>query len=137
MRIRHIILFRSQRYAPAHYVAGLSVECIIRAYRARVSKLFDERHDLYELARAARFFDLFPADRSEQLAAAFGTVVAQWVNAHRFRSEACLRAFLVERKLYAGIRGDLLRGRTRMIVNAALDLVAVGVNKWQSRQTKR
>jgi len=35
----------------------------------RVSVEFDERHDLYELARAARFFDLFPKERAAALSA--------------------------------------------------------------------
>jgi hypothetical protein len=34
----------------------------------RVSVEFDERH-LYELARAARFFDLFPKERAAALSA--------------------------------------------------------------------
>jgi hypothetical protein len=34
--------------------------------------------------------------------------------------------------MFAGIRGDLLEVRSKMIVNAALDLVAAGVSRWQS-----
>src|SRR5205085_2036661 len=99
------------------------VECIVRAYRTRVTRQFDERHDLYELARAAGFLDMFPPHRVEQLSAAFGTVVAQWNNSHRFRSEDSLRRFLTERALFRGVKGELLLARSRMIVNAALDLV--------------
>jgi hypothetical protein len=123
-------LLVDRQYVLAHYVAGLAVECIVRAYRTRRSHQFDERHDLYELARAARFFDLFPPDRVEALTASFGVVAGQWVNTHRFRSEASLRKFLAERRLFAGLKGDLLYGRTRIIVNAAFDLVTLGVAKW-------
>jgi len=125
------LLLGERRFVLAHYVAGLAVECIIRAYRTRLSAVFDERHDLYELARAARFFELFPANRAPALSAAFGIVVAQWVNTHRFRSEASLRKFLTEHRLFRGIKGDLLAARSRMIVNAAWELVNIGVSKWQ------
>lgn len=126
-----LLLFEHRQYVLAHYVAGLGVECIIRAYRTKLAAPFDERHDLYELARAARFFDLFPSARVRALSAAFGTVAAQWVNTHRFRSESALRKFLTERKLYMGVKGDLLHARTRLIVNAAFELVTMGVTQWQ------
>lgn len=125
-------LLSQRRAVLAHYVAGLAVECIIRAYRVRKSASFDERHDLYELARAASFFDLFPPDRAESLSASFGIVVAQWVNTHRFRSEDCLRKYLTERRKYAGVKGDVLYGTSRMIVNAAFELVSLGVHQWRA-----
>ena len=125
-------LLELREFVLAHYVAGLALECIVRAYRTRMTRVFDERHDLYELARAAGFFSLFPPHRTESLSAAFGTVVAQWINTHRFRSEDSLRKFLTERKLFSGIKGDLLYGRTRLIVNAAFDLVTLGVVEWES-----
>lgn len=124
-------LLTSQRYVLAHYVAGLAVKCVVCAYRLKIATEFDERHDLRELARAARFFDLFPLARAEALSTAFGIVVTQWENAHRYRSEDSLRKFLVERKLFRGIKGDLLEGRARIIVNAAFDLVTLGVTRWQ------
>ena len=123
-------LFESRQYVLGHYVAGLAVECIVRAYRTRRSRQFDERHDLYELARAAGFLELFPAARAEAMTAAFGVVATQWINTHRFRSEASLRKFLTERRLFAG-KGELLHDRTRMIVNAAFELVTLGVSRWQ------
>lgn len=125
-------LLEEREFVLAHYVAGLAVECIVRAFRTRKSRVFDERHDLYELARAAGFFDMFPPHRTESLTAAYGTVVAQWINTHRFRSEDALRKFLTERQLFKGIKGDLLYGRTRMIVNAAFDIVTFGVIEWKS-----
>jgi hypothetical protein len=123
-------LFHARQFVLGHYVAGLAVECIVRAYRVKRSAQFDERHDLHELARGARFFDLFPPDRVELLTSAFGVVTAQWVNAHRFRSEASLRKYLTERRLFAG-EMDLLHARTRLIVNAAFNLVTLGVSRWQ------
>jgi hypothetical protein len=124
-------LFKLRRFVLANYVAGLAVECILRAYRMIVSAQFDERHDLYELARAARFFDLFPPDRAESLTASFATVATQWENSHRYRTEDALRRYLTERALFRGLKGDLVEGRTRIMVNAAFDVVSFGVSRWQ------
>jgi len=124
-------LVAAKRYVLANYVSGLAVECVIRAYRLKISSEFDERHDLRELARAARFFDLFPPQRLQALSIAFTNVVLQWENSHRYRSEDSLRKFLVERKLFRGIKGDLLAARAHIIVNAAFDLVSLGVSQWQ------
>jgi hypothetical protein len=44
----------------SYYAAGLAVKCMLRAYRYRVDRQFEERHDLYELAKAGRFFELVP-----------------------------------------------------------------------------
>lgn len=42
-------LHEAGRYAAAHYVAGLAVECLFRAYRRRIDPEFDARHDLDQL----------------------------------------------------------------------------------------
>lgn len=123
-------LYQSGRYVLAHYVAGLSVECLLRAYRYRLDPAFDERHNLYLLAKAARFYDVVPQRETEKVSAALGAVIAQWQNNHRFRSESALRSFLVERKLYVGIKGDFVKENTRRIVNAAFEIVNLGSVRW-------
>ncbi|MCY2954152.1 MAG: hypothetical protein NTU53_19625 [Planctomycetota bacterium] len=125
-------LYDSRRYTLAHYVAGLAVECIFRAYRYRIDPVFDERHDLHLLAKSARFYDIFPERHVEKISAALGVVVTQWLNNHRYRSEAALRSFLADRKLYVGIKGDFVKENSRRIVNAALDLVSLGVIRWKN-----
>lgn len=125
-------LYRSERYVLAHYVAGLAVECMLRAYRCRITPEFEERHDLRLLAKAARFYDIIPAKHQERTIAALGVVFLQWENGHRFRSTAALRAFLVERRLYAGIKGDFVKENSRRIVNAAFDVVNMGVSQWKA-----
>lgn len=124
-------LYRQERFVLAHYVAGLAVECMFRAYRRRIDSVFDSRHDLYELAKASRFFDVVPENRARAIRAALGVVYGQWQNDHRYRSEDALRRFLVEKKLYLRIKGDLVKENTRRVVNAALDLVTLGGSQWE------
>ena len=125
-------LYKSGRYVLAHYVAGLAVECLFRAYRCRVDKTFDERHDLQNLAKAGRFFSVIPPEQNQIISAALGVVVSQWQNGHRYRSAASLRSFLAEHKLYLRIKGDFVKENTRRVVDAALELINLGVMRWKS-----
>ncbi len=118
------------RYALAHYVAGLAVECMLRAYRHRIDPEFDERHDLRALYKAARFDEIVPPALQEQIGTARSIVDSQWQNNHRFCSEEYLRSFFKRGALDRGIRGDFLKERTRRIVNAAFEIVSTGNKQW-------
>ena len=123
-------LHETGRYVLAHYVAGLSVECIFRAYRHRIDPQFDERHDLYELYKAAQFDEIVPEGREEEIGVALTEVVRRWNNDFRFRSETSLRSYLKRAHLDRGIRGNFLKESSRRIVNAAFALVDLGVCQW-------
>lgn len=83
-------LDKERDFVLAHYVSGLSVECIFRAFKSRLDPVLDERHDLRQLARSGRFLDLVSGEQQQRLAAALGEVVRRWDNAHRFRCEQSL-----------------------------------------------
>lgn len=124
-------LHTSQRFALAHYVAGLAVECMLRAFKSRLDPVLYERHDLDRLARHGRFFDGASEKRAPVIAARLGEVVTRWDNGHRYRSESALRKFLTSRRLFAG-KGDLLTNSSRRIVNAAVEVVTFGAEQWKN-----
>ena len=128
-------LYSMRRYVLAHYVAGLAVECLFRAYRRRIDKTFDERHDLRLLEKVCGFSDIVPDGQRKIISAALGDVVARWRNDHRYRSEESLRRFLKEKRLSLKIQGDFVKENSRRIVNAALQLVNLGDTSWK-RNTK-
>ena len=123
-------LYQTGRFVLAHYVAGLAVECILRAYRYRIDPEFDARHDLDKLYKMARFADIVGPSQVERMSAAMELVLIQWSNNHRFRSEDALRKRFVKLGLYAGIKGDFMKELSRRIVNAAAEVVSVGVARW-------
>lgn len=122
-------LDEEREFVLAHYVAGLSVECIFRAYKSRINPVLDERHDLRQLARSGRFLDRVSGEQQQRLAAALGEVVRRWDNAHRFRCEKALRKFLKDRRLFPR-KGDVLEDSSRRITNAAIEIVSLGVQQW-------
>ncbi len=125
-------LYDSGRFVLANYAAGLAVECVLRAYRVMIDPEFDSRHDLDKLYSLAKFADVVPSQRVEEVTAALGDVVNLWSNDHRFLTEVALRKRWTKRKLYEGIRGDFVKERTRQLVNSASTIVNLGVARWKS-----
>ena len=122
-----------QASALSHYLAGVSVECMLRAYRSRLDIEFDSRHDLYELARAARFDEIVPQRKTAEYNAALVEVAQRWFNNLRYCSDAALLQFLRKARLDRRVKGDILKESSRRIVNSAEIIVALGVAKWNSR----
>ena len=116
------------RYVMAHYLAGLAVECLLRAYHYRLSPVFSGRHDLQALYRDAQFDAVVPPVDKEKVNAALTEIVRRWSNSHRYRSEEALRLFLWRANL--GRKGKFVRESSRRIVNAAIVIVEIGVLKW-------
>jgi hypothetical protein len=125
-------LYNAGRYVLANYLAGLSVECMLRAYRHMVDPNFDSRHDLDRLYSVARFADATPKRHIESITAALGTVMLLWSNDHRFLTLSALRKRWAERGLFKGIRGNFEKELVRRTVNAAEQIVAIGAARWKS-----
>jgi hypothetical protein len=127
-----IELYGASRFVLANYVAGLSAECMFRAYRHMIDPEFDSRHELGKLYQLAGFGDVVPSNRIEDVTAALGDVVACWSNDHRFLSLAALRKRWAKQKLFTRIKGDFVKEVVRRTVNAASLLVSIGEARWKS-----
>jgi hypothetical protein len=117
-------------YTLALYVAGVAVESMFRAYRCRIDPVFDSRHNLYELAKAARFIEIVPATRLDEYDSALSKVATRWTNNHRYRSDAAMRAFFRRAQLSRGIKGDFLKENCRRAIDGAFVLIRIGAEKW-------
>jgi hypothetical protein len=73
-------LYANGRWVLANYVAGLAVECMLRAYRHMMDPSFDSRHDMERLSKLANFMDIVPAHDVGALIAAMGCVISYWSN---------------------------------------------------------
>ncbi len=99
-------------YALSMYVAGVSVECFLRAFKMLKDKTFDERHDLRRLFKASGMLSVDPTvlrasgltesqihQHHCELQTALADVYKLWSNEYRFASEDRLRAHLKSRIL--------------------------------------
>ena len=117
-------------YYYAHYFSGLSVECMLRAYRLRISRTFDARHDLYELARYARFFDLVSSELQTEYSAKFITLNLRWRSNQRYMSEEQLRRYLSGLRADFDKRGERFKNNSSTVYQLAYDIVKLGDRKW-------
>ena len=133
--LQHITVAREvydfEWYAPANYLAGLAVECVLRAYRTMIDPAFDARHDLGLLFRLARFGDVIPPQDIVRVSTALDVVVTLWSNDHRFLDESALRRRGTKRRRYRGIKGDFLKERVRQLVAASDIIVTTGAVRWK------
>lgn len=124
-------LYRAGRYVLAHYVAGVAVECMLRAYRFRRDPEFDARHDLYRLLHSS---GMIPVLRPEEVYAANSAIASvnfRWANDFRYRCDANLRKYLKRIGADRGIKGNLLKENARRSKDAALTFVRIGVKAWK------
>lgn len=125
-------LYDLSRFSESNYIAGLAVECMLRAYRVMRDPEFDSRHDLHQLYRLARFGDVIPPSDALRATAALEQVIALWSNDHRFLDDSSLRKRWARRRLYEGVKGDFLKERVRQLVNASGTIVSIGAARWKT-----
>lgn len=123
-------LHDANRYVMSHYLAGLAVECILRAYLYRLSPVFSGRHDLQILYRDAKFDSIVAPEDNERVNTAVIEVTRRWTNSHRYGSEDALRLFL--RRARIGRTGKFVRESSRRIVEDAAIIVEIGVKEWKA-----
>lgn len=120
-----------RRYFLAHYFAGVAVECLLRAYLLRISPEFDSRHDLYQLARESRFFDLVPSELQREYGRKFTMLNLRWRSNHRYATEEQWRKYLSGLKADFSMKGERAKNNSRTVLNIAYDIVSLGDNKWK------
>jgi transposase-like protein len=131
-------------YPLAYYLAGLAVVCLFRAYTELVDAEHDAKHDLRRHMESARFLEFMPAEDREAILANVTDVRTRWLNKHRYSSKASLRRYLNESELYrlAGnrtIKGGqdrILQHNWDVLLNAALDLLTLGIERWETSKIK-
>ncbi len=141
----HLYREGTGNYAVTMYVAGLAVECLLRAFMLRRGKTaFESRHNVLLLVKESGMLAV-DRDRLEEkgltsaqienhekeLWASVNDVFILWHNNYRFASEARLLAHLKKMKLYEGVRGDPLKANALRLLTAAQRFIDRGVLQWR------
>jgi len=123
-------LYERRHYVMAHYVAGVAVECVLRAYRFRRNPELDARHDLHVLYRDSGFDVAVGTQNAFRAAGLLGTIAFQWNNAHRYRSEKQFERYLKRIGADRRIKGSFVKENARRVVEAADEFAGMGVRSW-------
>lgn len=146
MRQAHELYRDGTAYSLTMYCGGLAVESLLRAFRWTEDTSFEGRHDLTELLKASRIFQIDEEymrrkraaesaiqDSGIALRGAMNEVISLWHNNLRFASEASLEAFLNKLGRLKGIKGDALKKNASDLLGAAQTVLDRGVTLWNSK----
>lgn len=129
-------LYVAHRYVDVLYLAGVAVECVLRAFALERTNEFDARHDLPSLMQVAALNQVMGSKAREDIAVALGEVWARWRNNYRYASDRRIRSDLKRRKLDRGIKGDALKENARIALEYALAIVNKGRFQWNKSFAK-
>lgn len=123
----------------AHYVAGVAVECILRAHGTKADSEFTGRHDLMKLAEKAAFLAL-PCDaKYDDYRSDLAEINQRWRSEQRFMEESQLERYLNDLS-YDKIKGSRIKYSSRrmyeLMYELATRIVGLGVVKWNNLPKK-
>ncbi len=126
-------MYAEYRFVDAIYLAGVAVECVLRAFAIEESDEFEGRHDLSRLMKVATL-ERFVGDKQRQaISAALGEVWARWKNNYRYVADQRLRSEIKRLQLDRGIKGDALKENARVALESALTIVNKGTFQWKKK----
>jgi HEPN domain-containing protein len=120
-------------HALAMYVAGVAVECMLRAFKGKRTKTLDERHDLEKLFKTSGLVHSDRGPLPKDLLAAIAATCHLWSNDYRYASEERLRSFLKKDAAWRSrIKGDILKASALRLMQSAQTVVNRGKVLWDS-----
>jgi HEPN domain-containing protein len=139
------VLYDKGRHGLCLYVSGLAVECLLRAFVWKKSRVFDGRHDLMKLLRESGVLRLQIARLERQglepeqiqqtvvdFHTACETVIRLWENDYRFADESQIRGRLRDAGQLVGVKGDAVKANARRTWSAAMKVIETGRVLWTS-----
>ena len=128
-------LLNKYDYFWAHYAAGLSVECILRAHGMKADSEFVGRHDLMKLAEKSAFLSLPREARYDDYRSYLVEINERWRSDQRFMDEKQLERYLTDLG-YDKIKGDKIKHSSQRMYELATRIVGLGTVKWNNLPNK-
>ncbi len=106
-------------YVVAHYLAGVAVECMLRAFRFQIDRNWDAGHDLTKLLKGSGVLGKVSGSRGGRLQEAFNSLAIRWSVSHRYAPTDRLEKYLFRAKLEIGPKETRLRRDTQTMLQCA------------------
>ena len=129
---RAFALHENGEHFLAHYVAGLAVECHLRASLRLITNEFDSRHDLRELAKEADFYGIVPRKLREEFFSNFDALNLRWRSNQRYYSKRQFLDYMTEIRAEFRQSGDRWKNISRRLLSLADKIIEQGEAKWNS-----
>jgi len=140
----HEIYRTRDNYALTMYVAGVAVECMLRAFMVIRKAEFKSHHDLPALfvesgmisvadesLRAKGLSEEEIDQHTNELRSSVNDVYNLWKNDFRYASESRLLAYLKRKRLFGKTKGNLLKAKTIELLSAAQRFINRGMVQWR------
>jgi hypothetical protein len=116
------------------YCAGVSIECMFRAYITKYTKEFDSKHDLEKLYEKSQIANLLDEKEKENITAAVKNANRVWSNDLRNVSEVRMKRKISHEFVKKGFKGkDIIKliSIYHSDIFSATDLIIkTGQSKW-------
>lgn len=114
------------------YCAGVSIECMFRAYITKNTSDFDSKHDLERLYDKSKMALLLTADEKEEMTIAVKVANKIWNNNLRYTSEKRMKRIIAHQIVKAKIKdiNKYLNKHYSDIFEAHETIIKIGKQKW-------
>jgi hypothetical protein len=114
------------------YTAGVSIECMFRAYITKYTKEFDAKHDLEKLYTKSLLGSKFDTKQKEELTIAVKKANQIWSNDMRYASEKRMKRLIAHKNVKAGLIdvNKYIERHFNEIFEATDLIIAKGQEKW-------
>ncbi len=104
-----------EHYAVSHYLSGVAIECMLRAYRWSIDPSWDAKHDLRELMKKSGVLARLPENKQGQVRDALVEIAVRWSISHRYAPDDRLEAYL--KKTLGGGSPRILKDNSDYMLN--------------------
>lgn len=114
------------------YTAGVSIECMFRAYITKETNEFDSKHDLEKLYADSKLGSNFNTDEKEKLTIAVKEANSIWTNNLRYASEKRMKRIIAHKNVKAKLNdvNAYINREYNAIFNATELIIEKGQQKW-------
>jgi hypothetical protein len=120
-------------FVSSNYLAGLAVECMLRAYAMRAEVPFSESHSIRYWYGVAKFHNIGGTAERENVRSAVNVLFTHWLSEQRYWGEEFLLAHFKKAHLDRDVKGsNPLKELTRQTYDAAYEVVQIGVAGWKT-----
>lgn len=103
-------------YVVSHYLCGVAVECMLRAFRWRIDPSWDSKHNLRELSKKCGVYQRLQKKDPQAFARALNEVVRRWRVSHRYSPSDRLLEDLTRLKIETGKNDRILRNNSNVML---------------------
>jgi len=125
------ILYASEKWVGAIYLAGRAVEALFRCLLWRQSKEQEIGHDLKKMLTRVRSWDLLPQADEMMIRSCLNKIAVIWRNDLRFTGDERFYRILKQSKRDQGIgkmpvKGDPAKANAKIVLEACETIIAIG-----------